>query len=386
MKKIFFLLHVILNLPGVILANSAYSQLFYNLINHKSFIVEQSVQSGRGLNLTSLAQQDPHLFTRLLKEVSAYPCLFITDKEVNEDAVEILFPGVSDYLFTRGKDRDTVKRDIEDFLAKQSSYAIILSEVHLHADHKRELLKVFPGVGIIEVSDILSTFTGSAGVGLNKEKIARLMKRKIKVLCTAAIIPIKEEERKQQYSKALHRVIEFGYRPYIVESCVSGPSYFDGMSSTVFYSLSNNPALRNKGVNEFVSMIKAFQHWDFDDEDMIIKLTGRYYFMSDSFIRFIEDAEDVDAAAKFVTVPAGPTKGVDAVLTGCFAMKCGEFKKMLNHFDYDWLEREMICVEHVVGPYLNVLAQKGFRVSRRDRLDLEANMFYTHGSSEISYW
>lgn len=216
-----------------------------------------------------------------------------------------------------------------------------------------------------------------------EDPVFRFKKQKVHVVCSAALIPHMYEQRKRQYIRSLKRISQLGYQPYVVESCVAGPTFFDEYSSRVFYSRSNDSSLKNKGVNESVSMLKAFEAWnDIDDNDMILKLTGRYYLQSDKILRFLENNPQVDALAKFEKMERV------SVLTGCFAMKFGLFKEMLRAFDYDKMERELICVEHEVGPYLNMLARQGKKVVRVENLGVEANVFGFIGSHEhdVVYW
>jgi 5S rRNA maturation endonuclease (ribonuclease M5) len=329
-------------------------------------------------------QVDVHLLSRFLKELATHPCMLLTGLNYDQSLVRLLFPHVEIVEVSSAQtSRDDLIERVKNFTQVHGGYAVVLTNLDAIGLQIQHLLnRHVSQICHFAIDGLLSRILH----GVDIIKLERLMKRKIHVLCTAAILPIKYEERKQQYTRALKRVSEFCYKPYIVESCVPGPTFLNDLSTEVLHTLSNNPHLKNKGVNEFVSMIKAFEHWSFNDDDIIVKLTGRYFFQNDAFLRFLEDSSDIDCAAKFVTVPAGPTKGVDAVLTGCFAMRCDLFKQMLTFFDYDWLEREMMCVEHVVGPYLNTLATKGIKVSRQDRLHVEANMFYTQGSDEISYW
>lgn len=329
-------------------------------------------------------QVDVHVLSRFLKELATYPCMLLTRSRYDQALVKILFPFAEIVEVSSAETSvEVLIGRVKSFAQMHGGYVVVLTNldaIGLQIQHV--LNRHVSQICHLSVDGLLSTISHR----VDMTKLGRLMKRKIHILCTAAILPIKYEERKQQYTRALTRVNEFCYKPYIVESCVAGPTFLNDLSSEVLYSLSNNTHLKNKGVNEFVSMIKAFEYWNFNDDDIIVKLTGRYFFQGDAFLRFLEDSLDVDCAAKFVTVPAGPTKGVDAVLTGCFAMRCDLFKRMLTFFDYGWLEREMMCVEHVVGPYLNMLASKGIKVSRQNKLHVEANMFYTQGSDEISYW
>jgi hypothetical protein len=324
---------------------------------------------------------DVHVLSRFLKKVATGPCLLITETIPDQNILEKLLPKAQVSLISAESHIESVINQIQNFADTHGGYATILTNLPSQAHDTQVIRRQIPQLCYVDVEGLLNQ--DKANIQVDMPKLLKLMKRNIHVVCTAALIPRRYEQRKNQYIRALRRIVEFGYHPYIVESCVQGPTFLDDWSKDTLYSQTNDVSLKNKGVNEFKSLLYAFNDWNFDDDDIIVKLTGRYFFQADAFIRSLENMDNIDCAAKFVTVPV---TGVDAVLTGCFAMRFGLFKEMLEFFDYDELERAMICVEHVVGPYLNNLSKKGYNVIRRKKLDIEANMFYTHGSNEISYW
>jgi len=201
-----------------------------------------------------------------------------------------------------------------------------------------------------------------------------------KIIYTAALINDKYEMRKDEYIRGIKTLDIYGYKPYIVESCKEpGVTFFDSYSPYVFYAYTNNATLKNKGVNECMSLIAAFKHYNFDDNDMIIKLTGRYYFNSDKFFKAIQDNPNVDAFA------TRTPWNYDAVCTGCFALRYKYFKEMLSEFDYAKMEQGPIDVEDMVGLYLKKINLNGVKVLYLDSLDLTANVFCT-GTPILTYW
>ena len=167
----------------------------------------------------------------------------------------------------------------------------------------------------------------------------------IKIIYTAALLDRHFEGRKQEYIHTLRVLSQLGYEPYIVEAIKKkGPTFLDQYCTKVFYAQSNNPNLRNKGVNEASTMLEAFNYFDFDDEDMIIKLTGRYYFESTLLFQRIEKNPDYDAFVK--------SHYPGEFFTGCFAMRYKYFKHMLEQLDFATMEKHFISVEHEVAEYI----------------------------------
>lgn len=361
-------------------------QLFEHIANQETILYHADQYQQAASSLVQAAESDPNFVTRLFKELMSYPTLLVSNKQEDPSVTGQLFPGASVHEVSQGQEQNLVQAAVH-FIYRQQGYCVLLTNLGSQTSLITDFLEheKISRICVLPVDEILAACNHETTHNIDVEKIYRLMKRKIHVVCTAAIIPIKADERKMQYIRSLSAINQFGYRPYIIESCVQGRTFLDDWAKQVLYTQTNDSRLQNKGVNEFTSMLHAFNYWEFNDDDIIVKLTGRYVLRSDAFIRFLEDADDVDCAAKFVTVSMGDNS-IDAVLTGCFAMRFNLFKEMLESFDYEKFEREMICVEHAVGPHLNAITEAGVKVVRREKLDVEANMFYSHGSSEISYW
>ncbi len=113
---------------------------------------------------------------------------------------------------------------------------------------------------------------------------------------------------------------------YVVESLKKqGPTFLDDYSCNVFYSQANNPKLL-PGYNESVTLLDALYHFNFDPDDMIIKLTGRHHFISDEFLRYVEEHQSsVDAFFK--------VHNPRELFSVAFAMRCKYLIEMCEHFN-----------------------------------------------------
>lgn len=196
----------------------------------------------------------------------------------------------------------------------------------------------------------------------------------IKIICTSALLSSKFEERKQEYIKSLKILEQFGYRPqtYIVEAEGYSPfSFYHDYCDHVFYANTNDLTLINKGVNEAKSLIEAFDYYDFDDEDMLVKLTGRYFFNDDHFLKLVEAHSDVDAFAS--VLEWDPSK----VTTGCFAMRAKYFKQMLKRLDLQKMEKELIDIEWEAARFLEQMASENANVVYLEKIGITANVANT---------
>lgn len=186
--------------------------------------------------------------------------------------------------------------------------------------------------------------------------VSYIVEGKIQVMCTAALIKDSFEVRQKEYVQSLGVLKHYGYEPYVVEAiCPKGPTFLDNYSQHVCYSNVNNAKLRNKGVNEARSMMVALQQFNFDDNDIIIKLTGRHCFASDAFFKIIQNNPEVDA---FVLYP----DQYGNISTICFALRCNYFKGMLLHFDLRKMERRMINIETELNLYIQKMKKVGMKV------------------------
>jgi len=201
-------------------------------------------------------------------------------------------------------------------------------------------------------------------------------KRKVRVILTSALIDKHFNERKAEYIKSLNKTTDvlsaLGYEPYIIESCRDNPTFLNEYSSDVFYAKVNkpnfNPRNTNKGIYEAKSLIKFFENYKFNDDDMIIKLTGRYYFADDYFIKLVEKNTDADAIARIWRKPG-------EAWTGCFAMKCKYFKDMLAKLNFNKMQNKWIEFEKELQKYIDKLKKKGGKVIFIDKVHVFANNY-----------
>ncbi len=196
--------------------------------------------------------------------------------------------------------------------------------------------------------------------------------RHVKIVFTSALIDFNYAIRQEEYISSMIILNNYGYQPYVIETCkTSPPSFFENYTHHVFYSNVNDYSLINKGVNEARAMIEGFKHYQFDDEDMIIKLTGRYFFHSRQFLDVVETHPEIDASVKFCA--AYPVVN-GRVFTGCFAMRCKYFKEMLQQLDFVKMEEELIDLEVEVARYIHRMEEKGCKILYLKDLGMTANI------------
>ena len=83
------------------------------------------------------------------------------------------------------------------------------------------------------------------------------------------------------------------------------------------------------GYNELLDIKEVIAKYNISDDDIIIKLTGRYRLLNKDFFNLIKASSNIDAFIKFYDVCTNVFMYNDAVL-GLFAIKC----KYLKNFYY----------------------------------------------------
>lgn len=141
-----------------------------------------------------------------------------------------------------------------------------------------------------------------------------------------------DEHRKSWYISSITRALEYAadknIKAVIVENNGQRPTYLDDLGCDVVYTDNNTIATDNKAVNELLDIKHIIKLYNIADEDTIIKLTGRYKMINDSFFRYASNPA-VDACIKFFNVYDQVFTPTDCIL-GLFSIKC----KFLKDFEY----------------------------------------------------
>jgi len=143
------------------------------------------------------------------------------------------------------------------------------------------------------------------------------------------------QHRQIRYMNSLQHLLKLiqndvSIRPIIVENNGLGRSYLDDLKCDVFYTNNNQFRCKHKGVNELMDIKDVIKQYNIQDEDVIIKLTGRYKLLDLSFINLVKKNVDThDAFIKFFNVCTKQFMFNDCVL-GLFSIKC----KYIKEFNY----------------------------------------------------
>jgi hypothetical protein len=143
------------------------------------------------------------------------------------------------------------------------------------------------------------------------------------------------EHRKKRYIDSIKQLLSLihadaSIKPIIVENNGLRETYLDELSCDVVYTTNNVSNFAHKGVNELLDIKEVINKYNIQDDDIVIKLTGRYKLLDATFIELVKNNSDIyDAFVKFFNVCTRRYMFDDCVL-GLFAIKC----KYLNDFSY----------------------------------------------------
>jgi hypothetical protein len=183
--------------------------------------------------------------------------------------------------------------------------------------------------------------------------------------------PINQEKRKEQYVSSISHTLSIlpnNIQPIIVENNGKRETYLDqfrhfNQSVPVIYTDNNQYSFKNKGVNELLDIKDVIEKMGIKDDDMIIKLTGRYRLTSPLFFNEIMEKEKkYDTFIKFYGSHSFKFELYDCIL-GLYAIKALYLKLLSHHF--------MNLYESPEISFAKYIRTTLFRIYEIQQLDLE---------------
>jgi hypothetical protein len=149
-----------------------------------------------------------------------------------------------------------------------------------------------------------------------------------------------QTERQERYLYAINetlKVLPHEIKPIIVENNGKRETYLDNFYHhnqriNVFYTENNKQQFKSKGANELLDIKEVIDRYGIKDDDIIIKLTGRYRALSPKFFKEVIENK-YDAFVKFYGTCSLKFEQYDCIL-GCYALRA-KYIKLFNHFSID---------------------------------------------------
>jgi len=185
-----------------------------------------------------------------------------------------------------------------------------------------------------------------------------------------------ENDRVLEYKESIKTILSYvsdKIKPIIIENNGKRATFLDEFGVDVHYTENNKESFKHKGINELMDIKSAISAYDIKDDDIVIKITGRYKLIDDSFFQtVINSLQSYDAFIKFFNVFTEEFIEDDCVL-GLFAIRC----KHLITFEYDLTQEvpETQFAEHV--------RKSKCRINEIKRLGLSCKFSDTYKKLEV---
>ncbi len=148
-----------------------------------------------------------------------------------------------------------------------------------------------------------------------------------------------DDHRKERYTECIKQLVQLidndeHFKIIVVENNGLRQSYLNDLNCDIYYTDNNKHCCKHKGGNELLDIKEVINEYKIENDDVIIKLTGRYKILNLNFINLVrENIQNYDAFVKFFNVCTKKYIFNDCVL-GLFAIKC----KYLREFNYEYLK------------------------------------------------
>jgi len=151
------------------------------------------------------------------------------------------------------------------------------------------------------------------------------------------------EDRLARYRQAIQdtlRWIPEDVRPILVENNGLRKTGLEGFQHAgkevpVVYTRNNERMYRNKGVNELLDLHEVIRQQGIKDDEVVIKLTGRYRMLSSKMVEVVRSTSaSYDVWMRFMNVCHRVYDPNDCVL-GCYAMRASYLKAL----SASWMNR-----------------------------------------------
>ena len=331
-------------------------------------------------------------FLKFLKQSKC--CVFVGNCNIPSSIRELLFGSQCQFVPTPARNSyfeiDRIERECIEKIKNIEGYKVIVTSMGCSGRAlQKRLWNQLENVFLFDFGSLmdaicgwntrdwipLSRFDAQKFIQILEKELAHIdqpQEGEIRVVCTSALVQLCYESRKNEYIQSFKTLTDYGYPPYVFEAChPAPPSFLEEYAASVFYSNVNDPKLVNKGVNEAKSIMEGFKHYQFNPNDMIVKITGRYHLDRRNFLQIIEDHPEVEA---FVSCDPGYPEPLGKVFTGCYAMRYQLFKEMLENLSFEEMEKKLIDIEVEVANFAQKLTARGAKVMYLDKIGMTANI------------
>lgn len=128
---------------------------------------------------------------------------------------------------------------------------------------------------------------------------------------------------------------------WVLETTNNINSHFENYTTNVAYPIVYDGSRTNDSVNELLALVAYKDLYNYNDDDLILKMTAKYRFLNESFVTTMHYHSKSDAIIL-------KTNNSTTAFSGCFAMKWSIFLDLLD----DWYTTEGEASEKSFDTYL----------------------------------
>lgn len=161
-------------------------------------------------------------------------------------------------------------------------------------------------------------------------------------IITCCLIEKDYEIRKEQYINGISTLLKLVKVPckfIIVENNGKRETFLDNFGIDVLYTTNNSIRTNNKGIKELKDIWDCIQYFNIQDDNFIVKITGRYILQENSeFINTLSNNK-WDCIIKYGNCQYTTKHKVPECLTVLIGMKCEYVKKIKIPSEHENVER-----------------------------------------------
>ena len=152
-------------------------------------------------------------------------------------------------------------------------------------------------------------------------------------------------KRYEEYEESLNIIKSFKY-DFIILETVSEFDPFLEKYGNVFYSKVNNSNYRNRGTNYVMALKKILSTMKFDDNDLIIHITGRYPLVDNSFIEYCKEIDKN-------TIGCFKKDSINQFYLFLYSLRFKKLKNIIDSIDISDMEINKFNLEKIFSNYLS---------------------------------
>tara|TARA_B110000208_G_C11729015_1_gene415651 strand:+ start:287 stop:925 length:639 start_codon:yes stop_codon:yes gene_type:complete len=185
----------------------------------------------------------------------------------------------------------------------------------------------------------------------------------------------------RQLKKTIKDLLITNYKLIIVENNGLRKTFLDGLGD-VFYTNNNYIKTNNKGIKELIDIKNTISKYNINDNDFIVKMTGRYIINNNSeFMNIIKNIKvnKYDCVIKFGSIyKIQPKKIEDDCITGLIGMTCFYVKQVeIPQTNKIWVEWEWAKIANKIKKSkIYQIKQLGINICPQFDINIISSKYY----------